>query len=421
MNILLSRILKYLNGTLFLDDAYRFCVFFILHYQDFDSYTIEDIAGELQTTPESILNFLKYLGFDNYLSFIEIYQRHKQVRFEQIQERMKNIHVSSYVERIKVSNDNEAFLKKIEEVCTKIHDSKRVILVGALYPMSIAVEFQTDMISFGKTVLQYHTYDKDMIFNENDYVIFISSSGRSLEGFMYTRTNLSLQNTTSLLVTQNPTYARKKLTTDTIQVPGRFDGINFNYQIMTIFDLIRVMYYQKYIEQEAKDKELLLKVLKQKDVLTRENEVGHFTVSCWVLNQNHNKVLMCYHKVYNSWSWLGGHVDGEKNFKKVALKEVQEESGLENVSFMSDDLFSLEVLTVDGHVKRGKYVSSHLHYNVTYLMEANDQDELKIKEDENKGLRWFSFEDALKASTEPWFVENIYSKLNSKVKDYLKR
>ena len=44
-------------------------------------------------------------------------------------------------------------------------------------------------------------------------------------------------------------------------------------------------------------------------------------------------------------------------------------------------------------------------------MEANDQDELKIKEDENKGLRWFSFEDALKASTEPWFVENIYSKL----------
>lgn len=60
--------------------------------------------------------------------------------------------------------------------------------------------------------------------------------------------------------------------------------------------------YQPYNEQEAKDKELLLKVFKQKDVLTRENEVGHFTVSCWVLNQNHDKVLMCYHKIYNSWS-----------------------------------------------------------------------------------------------------------------------
>ena len=27
-------------------------------------------------------------------------------------------------------------------------------------------------------------------------------------------------------------------------------------------------------------------------------------------------------------------------------------------------------------LKDGKYVSSHLHYNVTYLMEANDQDEI---------------------------------------------
>lgn len=63
MNILLSRILKYLNGTLFLDDAYRFCVFFILHYQDFDSYTIEDIAGELQTTPEKYFKLFKILRF----------------------------------------------------------------------------------------------------------------------------------------------------------------------------------------------------------------------------------------------------------------------------------------------------------------------------------------------------------------------
>ena len=70
MNILLSRILKYLNGTLFLDDAYRFCVFFILHYQDFDSYTIEEIAGELQTTPESILNM--FLPMLNVLKFLMI-------------------------------------------------------------------------------------------------------------------------------------------------------------------------------------------------------------------------------------------------------------------------------------------------------------------------------------------------------------
>ena len=48
MNILLSRILKYLNGTLFLDDAYRFCVFFILHYQNFGDYSLEEVANEFE-------------------------------------------------------------------------------------------------------------------------------------------------------------------------------------------------------------------------------------------------------------------------------------------------------------------------------------------------------------------------------------
>lgn len=177
----------------------------------------------------------------------------------------------------------------------------------------------------------------------------------------------------------------------------------------------KLLNYQPFNEQEEKDKELLLKVIEQKDVLTRKNTIGHFTVSCWILNQSHDKVLMCYHKIYNSWCWLGGHVDGQKDFKKVALKEFQEESGLKHVRFLKDDPFSIEILTVNGHIKNGVYVSSHLHYNITYLMEADDQERLIIKEDENKGLQWFDFEEALKASIEPWLVENVYKKLNKKI------
>ena len=116
MNILLSRILKYLNGTLFLDDAYRFCVFFILHYQSFGDYSLEEVANELKTTPESILNFLKYLGFYDYQTFVETYYKHKRIRLEQIEERMENLNICTYVERIKVSNDNKEFLKKKSKI-----------------------------------------------------------------------------------------------------------------------------------------------------------------------------------------------------------------------------------------------------------------------------------------------------------------
>ena len=66
--------------------------------------------------------------------------------------------------------------------------------------------------------------------------------------------------------------------------------------------------YIPYNEQEEKDKELMLKYIDTfKDVLTRENEICHFTASSWIVNKEKTKVLMIYHNIYNSWAWTGGH------------------------------------------------------------------------------------------------------------------
>ena len=83
---------------------------------------------------------------------------------------------------------------------------------------------------------------------------------------------------------------------------------------------------------------------------------------------------------------------------------------------MSPAPISLESLTVDGHVKRGEYLHSHLHLNLTYLIEADESAPLRSKPDENSGVRWFSPEEALEACTEPWMAENVYRKLIAAVK-----
>ena len=62
----------------------------------------------------------------------------------------------------------------------------------------------------------------------------------------------------------------------------------------------------------------------------------------------------------------------------------------------------------------GADVPSHLHYNLTYLVEADEAAPLRVKEDENSGLRWFTFAEALAASTEPWMAERVYKKLIEK-------
>jgi len=181
-------------------------------------------------------------------------------------------------------------------------------------------------------------------------------------------------------------------------------------------DVIRkIGEYEPANEQETEDKALMLSWLEHNDdAFSRENAIAHVTVSGWVVNKDRSKVLMVYHNVYDSWSWLGGHADGETDLLSVAVKEVKEESGLAEVHPVSEDIMSLEVLTVDGHEKKGRYVSSHLHMNVTFLLEADSESALSIKADENSNVAWFTPEEALGKSTEPWFVERIYKKLLAK-------
>lgn len=175
--------------------------------------------------------------------------------------------------------------------------------------------------------------------------------------------------------------------------------------------------YVPYNEQEAQDKEMILHLLRtNEDIFYRTNTVAHMTVSSWVVNPERTKTIMAYHKIYDSWAWLGGHADGDEDLPAVALKEAREESGLENVRLVNREILSIECLTVDGHVKRGKYVSSHLHLNVTYLLEAEESEALRIKEDENAGVAWFTFDEAMAASKEEWFKQRIYSKLIEKTK-----
>ena len=175
--------------------------------------------------------------------------------------------------------------------------------------------------------------------------------------------------------------------------------------------------YQPWNEQEALDRiELLRRLRSGEDLYTRGNASAHLTASAWVTDAGHAKVLMAYHNLYDSWAWLGGHADGDRDLLAVAIREVQEESGLSFVRPITREIFSLEILTVDGHEKHGHYVSSHLHLNLTYLLEADPAEPLRCKPDENSRVGWFGLEDAVTASSEPWFRERIYKKLNAKLR-----
>ena len=169
-------------------------------------------------------------------------------------------------------------------------------------------------------------------------------------------------------------------------------------------------------EQEETDKNQILSLLSGgQDLYTRDNTVAHLTASSWVVSPDRKQVLLVYHNLYRSWAWMGGHADGDRDLCRVALRETREESGLQDLTLVSPDIFSLESLTVDGHEKRGKYVSSHLHLNVTYLLEADPRQPIRVKPDENSGVAWFPVEEVAGKVSEPWMMQRIYSKLMKKL------
>ena len=169
-------------------------------------------------------------------------------------------------------------------------------------------------------------------------------------------------------------------------------------------------------EQEEKDRQELLNWLDSGvDIYSRRCGAAHLTASAWVVSPDREQVLMIYHNIYHSWAWMGGHADGMEDLHAVAEKEVREECGLEALTALGGGIFSLEVLTVDGHEKRGHYVSSHLHLNVTYLFEADPSAPVFIKPDENSGVAWIPTGEVAAKVTEPWMTERIYRKLMDRV------
>lgn len=179
--------------------------------------------------------------------------------------------------------------------------------------------------------------------------------------------------------------------------------------------ILQIENYLPVNDQEVRDKAQILAFLRSgQELLTRENPVAHLTASAWVVSPDRKQVIMVYHNLYKSWSWMGGHADGDADLLHVAKKEVMEECGLTDLTVVSPDIFSLEILSVAGHEKKRQYLSSHLHLNVTYLFEADPACPLRIKPDENSAVGWVAVEDIPQKTNEAWFRDRIYSKLQRK-------
>lgn len=121
------------------------------------------------------------------------------------------------------------------------------------------------------------------------------------------------------------------------------------------------------------------------DLLAGYPEHGHLTASAMIVHPDLSRVLLCLHGRINKWVQVGGHTEpGDKSLLEAALREANEESGL-------DDLLAHPTpIDLDIHPVHCRFGES-LHYDVRFaVLAASDQFTVS---DESQALGWYSADD----------------------------
>ena len=130
------------------------------------------------------------------------------------------------------------------------------------------------------------------------------------------------------------------------------------------------------------------------DCFERSCAPGHITGSSWIVDESQKFTLLTHHRKLGKWFQLGGHADGLSNVFFVAMKEAKEESGLQKISALSEEIFDIDVHLIPD--KSG----GHYHYDVRFLFQADISEKL-IVSNESKDLAWVSLDLLDNFSQEP--------------------
>lgn len=177
--------------------------------------------------------------------------------------------------------------------------------------------------------------------------------------------------------------------------------------------------YWPYDEAEGTDREALIQLLENwkeqgDSFFESETLAAHIVVYCWIVNPQRSRVLMYRHNPQQHWAWLGGHADGNRDLSQAVVQKAQEEGGLENARIICDEPIDLSIQPVLMGYKNGKYVPAHLHINLTYLLEADENAFIQNNSKQNQAVKWIANENVI-AETKDIYSQPIYQRIMDKI------
>lgn len=134
------------------------------------------------------------------------------------------------------------------------------------------------------------------------------------------------------------------------------------------------------------------------DAFHRHLKKGHVCGSALLVGYGGDKVLLMFHKGLGRWLHFGGHADGEENIANVAMRETIEESGIENVTLLSDGIVDVDVHIIPDRPSKNE--AEHPHYDIRYVFQTDETD-FALTDGGVSDLQWVGWDEALARCGDP--------------------
>src|SRR6185295_7041763 len=128
----------------------------------------------------------------------------------------------------------------------------------------------------------------------------------------------------------------------------------------------QIEYYAAAYKHESEFALRFLELLKHPDAFQRTHLPGHITGSAFIVSEDHSQTLLVHHVKLNRWLQPGGHADGDRDVERVALREANEETGLQHFTLAKHEIFDIDIHPIPAR----KDFGAHDHYDVRYLVYA---------------------------------------------------
>lgn len=252
MNTVISLLILFTFNSLNEDIYSEIAQYILKHLDKIESISAKDLAYSCHTSISTLNKFLDLIGIESFKKLKSLLSSTRKGRLEQIEYRYAHLNEDNIINSIELLSQNhinkEILKEDIEKLINYIYQSKNIYLFGAIFPLSLSLNFIEDMYIFGKPIYLKQMNFKNNVFhfNQDDLLIIMTITGRFLTQNRQSFLNIYQTSAKKVIISQNNSFSSFHLDLF-IKLFGEDDHENENLVLLEILNLVKYKYFVKYI------------------------------------------------------------------------------------------------------------------------------------------------------------------------------